>query len=429
MSDVLLDFLDASVTPYHAVAEISARLDEYGYQALNETDAWQLSAAGKYYVVRDNASIIAFIVGSAPVAEAGYRIVGAHTDSPCLRVKPNPVLNRSGCSQLAVEPYGGVLLHTWFDRDLSLAGKVSYECSDGRIETQLINMSDAVAIIPSLAIHLNRDANNNNSVNPQLHLPVVLGGVDVLRDQAALYEWLLGFVNADEVLASQILDFDLRFYPSQSAALIGEDKSLIASARLDNLLSCYIGLEALKSAGGVATSVLVCTDHEEVGSTSYSGAQGPFLSQVLQRIAGSSLHYQQALANSVLISADNAHAVHPNYADKHDGNHAPMINAGPVLKLNANMRYASDAESAALMQWLCNKAEVPMQRFSMRADMACGSTIGPLTAAGVGIRSVDVGVPQWAMHSARETAGINDIERLQRVCELFFALERLPGAK
>lgn len=353
--------------------------------------------------------------------------MGAHTDSPCLRVKPNPVKNSCGTTQLAVETYGGVLLHTWFDRDLALAGKLSYARADGSIGQQLINMSDAIAIVPSLAIHLNREANTASTVNAQNHLPVVIGGANCLKDEAAFKAWLLAFVQADDETASHILDFDLRFYPTQSAAVIGEDKSLLASARLDNLLSCHMALQALLATGGSeATALLVCSDHEEVGSVSYSGAQGTFLSQVLKRIAGAEEDVQRALAASVLISADNAHAIHPNYADKHDGNHAPQINGGPVLKINANQRYASDAESSALLQWLCDQADVPMQRFTMRADMACGSTIGPITAAGVGVRTVDVGVAQWAMHSIRETAGINDVERLTRVFELFLSLPKLP---
>ncbi len=426
MTDELCDFLDASPTPYHAVAEMVAVLNEQGFTHLDERQQWQLKPAGKYYVCRDDASIIAFVNGHKPVAESGFRIVGAHTDSPCLRLKPNPVKNKCGVSQLAVETYGGVLTHTWFDRDLALAGKLSYERSDGSINSLLVNMNDAVAIIPSLAIHLNREANSKSSVNAQQHLPAIVGG-QVFDSSDDFNQWLIELVVADDAEASTVLDFDLRFYSTQAAAIIGEDKSLIASARLDNLLSCYMGLKALSAAGSNATSVLVCTDHEEVGSVSYSGAQGPFLKQVLSRIAGSETDLQQALANSVLISADNAHAVHPNYADKHDGNHAPIVNHGPVLKINANQRYASDAESSALLHWLCNKVDVPMQRFTVRADMACGSTIGPITAAAIGVRTVDVGIAQWAMHSIRETAGIRDVDRLIRVFELFLNLNQLPS--
>lgn len=426
-NDNLIDFLDQAPTPYHAVAQMSLALEARGFSRLYEREQWQLQAGGKYYVSRDNASIIAFVCGQQDAASCGFRIVGAHTDSPCLRVKPKPVKTACGTSQLTVEPYGGVLMHTWFDRDLALAGKLSYRRADDSIGYQLVNMADAIAIIPSLAIHLNRDANTQSAVNAQNHLPVILGGTDCLRDDAAFKAWLLAFVQAEDDAATHILDFDLRFYPSQGAALIGEDKSLLASARLDNLLSCYMALDALLAAGGGdATAMIVCSDHEEVGSVSYAGAQGTFLSQVLSRVAGTAEALQRALAHSVLISADNAHAIHPNYADKHDGNHAPQINGGPVLKLNANQRYASDAESAALLQWLCDGAGVPMQRFNMRADMACGSTIGPITAAGVGVRTVDVGVAQWAMHSIRETAGIHDVERLTRVFELFFSLPKLP---
>jgi len=355
--------------------------------------------------------------------------VGAHTDSPCLKVKPNPEIINNNYLQLGVEVYGGALLNPWFDRDLSLAGRVSYLNEDGAIDHQLIDLEKAVAVIPSLAIHLDRDANDKRSINKQKDLPPILmklpeNDADTSIDFKAILLKLVNVKNASldvkPAQAEKVLSYELCFYDTQPPAVIGLHDDFIASARLDNLLSCYTGLMALIESDGKQNTLLVCSDHEEVGSMSAAGAQGPFLKSVLERLCGSDENLSRMIANSVMISADNAHGVHPNYADKHDGNHGPVLNNGPVIKINANQRYASNSQTSALFEHLCELADVPVQSFVVRSDMACGSTIGPITASEIGVKTVDVGVPTFAMHSIRELAGRWDAFYLYRVLKQFF---------
>lgn len=278
------------------------------------------------------------------------RLVGAHTDSPCLRVKPQPELHRKGYFQLGVEVYGGALLNPWFDRDLSLAGRVSWEDAQGELHSSLIDFGRPVAIIPSLAIHLDREANKTRSINAQTFLPVVLGQTETRPD---FRELLAAELQRQGGCApARVLDHELCFYDCQPAALIGLQEEFLASARLDNLLSCHIGLRSLLDATAGPGQVLVCNDHEEVGSMSASGAQGPMLKQWFERLLPDPSRRNRALAASMLISADNAHGVHPNFADRHDDNHGPLLNAGPVIKINANQRYASNSETAALFRQL-----------------------------------------------------------------------------
>jgi len=414
-NDGLLAFLNASPTPFHAVATMAARLNEAGFTLLDERQDWDCQPAGKHYVVRDG-SIIAFTVGEQPLANEGWRLFGAHTDSPCLKVKPRPELLKQGVAQLGVEVYGGALLNPWFDRDLSLAGRVYIQSTTGELTSQLVDFSRSVATIPSLAIHLDREANNERKVNPQTDLPpaVLLG--EEKSDLRQLLAVELGLSAGD-----QVLDYELCFYDRQAAAICGLKGDFISGARLDNLLSCYIGLQALLTSDSQGHAVLVCTDHEEVGSKSATGADGPFLSRVLERLAPDRVAFSKALVQSWLVSADNAHAIHPNFADRHDGNHGPKLNAGPVIKLNANQRYATSDETAARFRQLAAAENVPLQDFVVRTDLGCGSTIGPITAGRLGVKTIDVGVPQWAMHSIRETAGSLDSEMLYRITRRFFA--------
>ena len=428
----LLDFITKSPTPFHAVRTMTDILDANGYTCLNEKDQWGLQgkqpAGERYYVTRNDSSIIAFQINQA-LLDNGIMMVGAHTDSPCLKVKPNPEIINNNYLQLGVEVYGGVLLNPWFDRDLSLAGRISYLNEDDVIEHRLIDLKKAIAIIPSLAIHLDREANDKREINKQKHLPPVLmklpeGDVDAKVNFKSV---LLKIVNVDieqagtnKVKAQKILDYELSFYDVQQPAVIGLHDDFIASARLDNLLSCYTGLRALLDNDGEQNALLVCTDHEEVGSASAVGAQGPFLKSVLERLCQSDEDVSRMIANSMMISADNAHGVHPNYADKHDGNHGPLLNNGPVIKINANQRYASNSETSSVFMHLCERADVPVQSFVVRSDMACGSTIGPITASEIGVKTVDVGVPTFAMHSIRELAGRWDAYYLYRVLKQFF---------
>ncbi|MFV3385099.1 M18 family aminopeptidase [Pseudomonas sp. NY15364] len=421
----LLDFLNASPTPFHATTSLAMRLEAAGYRHLDERAPWQTEAGGRYYVTRNDSSIIAFKLGKRPAVDGGIRLVGAHTDSPCLRVKPNPELQRQGFFQLGVEVYGGALLAPWFDRDLSLAGRVTYR-RDGKVESQLIDFYQPIAVIPSLAIHLNREANQGWAINPQNELPPILA--QLASSETADFRALLAEQLAMEhdFNPDAVLDYELSFYDTQSAAIVGLNQDFIASARLDNLLSCYAGLLALIESDDEATCVLVCTDHEEVGSCSACGADGPFLEQVLRRVLPGGDAFVRAIQRSLLVSADNAHGVHPNYADKHDGNHGPKLNAGPVIKINSNQRYATNSETAGFFRHLCLENEVPVQSFVVRSDMGCGSTIGPITASQLGVRTVDIGLPTFAMHSIRELAGSHDLDHLVKVLTAFYSSSDLP---
>ena len=416
-NDGLLGFLGRATTPFHAVETMAEALETAGYTALPEDRSWSLAPGGRYYVTRNGSSLVAFRLGEE--RSAGLRMVGAHTDSPCLMVKPNPDRTRHGCYQLGVEVYGGALLNPWFDRDLSLAGRVSYSRRDGALATALVDLREPVAVIPSLAIHLDREANSNRSVNPQTDiLPLLCLPGD--GEEPALRTLLGEHLRSLGLDPAEVLDYELNFYDTQPPRCVGLHGEFIAGARLDNLLSCYTGLRALLDSTAGQPALLVCNDHEEVGSVSAAGAQGPFLRSVLERIAGDAEGYACLVDRSMLISADNAHAVHPNYPDKHDGNHGPRLGGGPVIKLNVNQRYASNSGTTALFRQLAARVGVPVQSFVTRTDMACGSTIGPLTAAAVGVRTLDVGVPTFAMHSIRETAGSEDAHGLCRILRAFY---------
>ena len=423
-NQALLEFLDASPTPFHAVYQMTGLLDRSGFQALDEKAVWHLEPGSGYYTVRNGSSIIAW---RQPTDHKGFsqglRLTGAHTDSPCLKVKPQPEMLRQGYFQLGVEVYGGVLLNPWFDRDLSLAGRVTVRDTQGQLTSHLINFNRPVATIPSLAIHLDREANSARSINAQTFLPPILGQLTSKADFRELLKQHLtdqGVNNLDVVL-----DYELAFYDCQKASLVGLDQELICSARLDNLLSCFIGLQALLASDAGPGQVLICNDHEEVGSSSACGAQGPMLAQWLERVIPAELNRYEVLANSLFVSADNAHGVHPNFADRHDDNHGPLLNKGPVIKMNANQRYASNSETSAVFRHLANQVDVTVQSFVVRSDQGCGSTIGPIVASETGIPTVDVGVPQFAMHSIRETAGSNDAWCLARVLQRLYQTENL----
>jgi len=432
MSDIhgfnedLLRFLDASPTPFHAVETMAMALRAAGFEALDERDEWQLKLGGRYFVVRNGSSLVAFSCGEGNLLQRGWRMVGAHTDSPNLKVKPTPELHRHGYFQLGVEVYGGALLNPWFDRDLGLAGRVNYENSQGDMRSCLLNITRPVGLIPSLAIHLDREANNSRTVNPQKDLPVVLLQSEEKQDFRALLAEALAAQGVADV--ATVLDYELSFYDCQNAAIVGWNGDFIASARLDNLLSCYIGMQALLNSDAQSHTILVCNDHEEVGSQSAVGAQGPMLESVLRRIAGDEVSLQRAMANSMMISADNAHGIHPNFSDRHDANHGPLLNAGPVIKNNVNQRYATNSDTSSLFRRLCADEGVAVQSFVVRSDMACGSTVGPLTAAALGVKTLDVGVPTFAMHSIRELAGSQDAYKLTKVLAAFYGLAELGVA-
>ena len=416
----LCQFLDASPTPYHAVASLQTLLEDKGFEQLHEADSWGQLNAGHYFVIRE-ASIIAFTLTGNDLSNTGIRMVGAHTDSPCLKVKPKPEKVQQSLFQLGVEVYGGALLNPWFDRDLSLAGRVSYEDPQGQIAQVIIDFKDPIATIPSLAIHLDREANQNRSINPQLHMPPILAQMDDgdKLDFRALLEQQCRQQHP-EINIGRVLDYEMCFYDTQKAAVMGLSADFITSARLDNLLSCYVGLQSLLAADNTRSALLVCNDHEEVGSQSVSGAQGTFLQAVLQRLVDGNEAYQRMVEQSLMISADNAHAIHPNYADKHDAEHGPLLNKGPVIKTNANQRYATSSQTSALFRQLCEQNDVPVQDFVVRTDMACGSTIGPITSSHIGVKTIDIGLPTFAMHSIRELAGSQDAVMLHKVLTAYF---------
>ncbi|MEH6570624.1 MAG: M18 family aminopeptidase [Halioglobus sp.] len=417
----LCHFLGKATTPFHAVKEMSKILEDSGYEVLDEDLGWNLKPGGQYYLQRNNSSLVAFVIGRDIAPADGIRMVGAHTDSPCLMVKPSPEKTRQGYFQLGVEVYGGALLNPWFDRDLSLAGRVSFESNDGQLKSDLIDFREAIATIPSLAIHLDKEANKKRSINPQTDILPIL--CQVKAGQTKDFRELLKARLLEEhpqCDVARVLDYELSFYDTQAAAVIGLEGDFVASARLDNLLSCFTGLQSLLDGDGSASSLLVCTDHEEVGSLSAAGAQGPLLSSVLKRLVSGEAEYVALTGRSMMISADNAHGIHPNYADRHDDNHGPILNKGPVIKVNANQRYATNSETAGLFRLLAARQKVPVQSFVVRSDMGCGSTIGPITAGGTGIRTIDIGVPTFAMHSIRELAGSEDAWNLYRVLHGFY---------
>ncbi len=418
----LCHFLDESPSPFHAVANMKFMLEEQGFKQLNERESWSALAAGSYYVTRNDSSLIAFRLPDKDIADTGYRMVGAHTDSPCLKVKPQPEVVKQNLLQLGVEVYGGVLLNPWFDRDLSMAGRVSFFNDKGQLCSALLNFERPVLALPSLAIHLDREANNNKSINPQKDLPPILMQLQDGETKPCFREMLKQqlLTEKPELDSCEIVDYEIYLYDCQKAAVVGLKDQFISSARLDNLLSCYVGLSSLIASDREKANLLICTDHEEVGSVSAAGAQGSFMESVLLRLAGDNERYQRMLANSMLISADNAHAIHPNFADKHDSEHGPQLNRGPVIKTNANQRYATASESSAIFRRLCQVYSVPVQDFVARTDLGCGSTIGPVIASNLGIKTIDVGVPTYAMHSIREMAGSEDADMLNTVLTGFY---------
>lgn len=407
----LIDFIDASPSPWHAVASAEQRLQAKGFVRLEEGERWQLAVRGRYYAVRGGASLIAFVTGSRPLAESGFRIVGAHTDSPGLRVKPQPAIAGDGLLRLGVEVYGGPILASFTDRDLSLAGRVVLRTAAGP-QTRLLRFEQPLLRLPNLAIHMNREVNEQGlKLNKQTELPLILGQLGEQEDAEARLRALLAGAAQGE--AADILSWELAVYDMQQGCLWGADQEFIASRQLDNLASCHAALAALMATQQpAATCIAALFDHEEVGSESAAGAGGSFVSDVLARIglqAGlDGEDSLRALARSFFISADMAHAYHPNFPAAYEPEHKVLVNGGPVIKTNASQRYSTQAETAARFMGLCEQAGVPYQQYSHRSDLGCGSTIGPIVAARLGIASVDVGSPMWAMHSARESAGAHD---------------------
>jgi aspartyl aminopeptidase len=413
--DDLVAFLDASPTPYHAVNEVQQRLEQQGFRRLDEREPFRLEPGSRAYVTRAG-SLIAFRLGTLPLSEGGFVALGAHTDSPNLRLRPQPDLSAHGYAGLGAEVYGGVLLTTWLDRDLSLAGRVTYQGG----QTALVRLPGAPCRIPNLAIHLDREVNRGGLVvNPQTALVPVFG-----RDREGSPSRVLELCarELDRGPASEILSFDLCLFDVQGANFGGQNGEFLFSARLDNLASCHAATVALSSLSNAApaTAIMALYDHEEVGSQSAVGARSAFLSQVLERItfatsSGGPEALARAMARSLFVSLDMAHAVHPNFADKHDKQHRPLLGEGPVIKVNTNQSYATDSPGQALFVEACQAEGVKPQFFVARNDIPCGSTIGPIVASRLGLRTIDVGNPMLSMHSCREMAGTADHPAMVRV--------------
>jgi aspartyl aminopeptidase len=420
----LLTFIDASPSPWHAVQSMVSRLEAAGFSKLDETEKWTLKPGGRYYVVRGDSSIIVFVHGQKPLVETGFKIIGAHTDSPGLRIKPNAAGYVDGLLRLGVEVYGGPILATFTDRDLSLAGRIGYRDEQDRIASRLVRFDQALLRLPNLAIHMNRGVNEDGlKLHKQLELPLIMSSI--AQEQLPQPYFLSILAQVSGIEAGRILSWDLNVYDTQKGVFWGAQQEFYADSQLDNLASCHAGLSALLDDAVLqADSTLVCAffDHEEIGSESHKGADGSFLPDVLQRIASAVDRddYQRALARSFMISADMAHAYQPNFPNAYDPDHKVIVNKGPVIKVNANHRYSTESVSEAMFAGWCEQSGVSYQKYSHRTDLPCGSTIGPMTSARLGIRTVDVGNPMWAMHSLRESAGVFDHDAMIRVMKRFF---------
>lgn len=453
-----MDFVNESPTPYHAVASVKKRLSKGGFQELNELKNWrnEVRPAGSYYVTRNSSSLIAFRVGKNYKNGQGVSIVGAHTDSPCLRIKPISKKNKEGFMQVGVEVYGGLLAHTWFDRDLSIAGRV-FVNKNGTFESKLVNIRKPLLRIPTLAIHFDRLANQKFEFNREEKLVPIAGQVafdkheskaktcaddpnlQISKEQFQSVQSVVQRHNRSllEAIAAEldtevdnIEDFELVLYDYQASTLGGLNNEFIFSARLDNLTSCFCATEGLLNGlSDDGIQMISLFDHEEIGSVSAQGADSTFLPDILERISGVDIEgvgqsftplVHEVRANSFLLSSDMAHGIHPNYTGNYDELNKPQLNNGPVIKINANQRYATNSPGLVLIKQIARSAEVPLQLFVVRNDHPCGSTIGPILAAKLGIRTLDLGNPQLSMHSIRETGGSFDVKHLVLLFSAFF---------
>lgn len=416
-AESLLAYIDASPSPFHAVANTKEQLKAADFTELDESDEWKLEAGGAYYVERSGGSIIAFRLPEIH-KEVKFHIVGAHTDSPCFKMKPNAATSVGNYHQWGAETYGGLLKNSWLDRDLHLSGRLTL-IINGEMVTKLVSLDSYQFRIPQLAIHLddNREA---LKLNAQQHLMPIFG----LDKEQDLLQIILD-EHKIKATSTEVAAFDLFLHDSQKSAFGGLNDEFIYAPRLDNLAMCHASLEALiKSKPHSSVSMAALFDHEEVGSVSDRGACSSFLPAILERISlslkGEREAYLAALSRSYLLSADMAHAVHPNYSERHDKDHHPLINHGPVIKHNANQRYATNSETAAYFNLLCQESGIMVQEFVSRNDCPCGSTIGPSVASKLGIKTVDVGNPMLSMHSIREMAGSKDHAKMICVFEEFF---------
>lgn len=419
----LLQYLNDSPTAYHAVKNGAALLKACGFQELKETDSWSLQKGGKYFVIKNGSALVAIAVGKGDPAKEGFRIIGAHTDSPCLKIKPGACsVTPDGYVKVNVEIYGGAILNTWFDRPLAMAGRLIVR-ENGALQEKLIQIDNPVFLIPNLCIHFHRDVNEKGAYNKQTDLlPLLCMKEEGVEKEEYLFQLIWEETGTEK---ADIADYELFLYEYQKGIFTGRNQEFISASRIDDLSMVYAGLTALTQAkAGEACQILAAFDNEEVGSTTAQGANSGLLRELLNRICKNlgltDEGYYQAVANSNSVSADLAHAVHPNYSDKHDAETRPVLGGGPVIKYSASQRYATTAMSAAYFMEACDRAGVPCQKFVNRNDIAGGSTIGPALSGLTTIPTVDMGAPILAMHSIREFGAVADMVNTERAFRAYY---------
>ncbi|NFO86981.1 M18 family aminopeptidase [Clostridium botulinum] len=423
----LLNFINNSKSAFHSAHEVKSILDKEGFVEIKECDKWDLKHGGKYYVMKNESAIIGFEIGSGDIAEEGFRLIGAHTDSPGFRIKPHAEMTvEDHYIKLNTEVYGGAILSTWFDRPLSIAGRVTLKGSNPlKPQVKLVDLNKPILIIPSLAIHMNRTINEGYEYNKQKDtLPLLTMATDKLEKDGYLLKLIAESLNVKE---KEIVDFDLFVYEYEKGCLFGMNEEFISAGRLDDLWMVYAGLVALlQSKSNKATKVLVALDNEEIGSLTSQGANSSLLENILERITlalGKDREdFKRSLSNSVMISADLAHALHPNYIEKHDPTNRPLVGKGPVIKIAASGSYSTDSYAAAIFKQVCKNADVPCQEFVNRSDVKGGTTIGPITASKLNIPVIDMGAPLLSMHSVRELASVKDNEYTIKAFTEFLSL-------
>lgn len=423
----LIDYIDRSVTTFHAVKTTKEILDDNGFEKLSLKSNWKLKKGGKYYTIKNNSALIAFRIGEGDLAKIGFRLIGAHTDSPTFRIKPNPEMSViDNYLKLNTEVYGGPIMNSWFDRPLSIAGRVMVKGEDVfNPKGHLVDFKRPILTIPNLAIHINREVNSKFEINPQKHTLPILSMID---EEFEKNNYLLKIIGKElDINYEDILDFDLFLYSTEKGELVGLNEEFISVGKLDNLAMVHAGIYGLMdSESGESTNIVAAFDHEEVGSRTKQGAGSPLLKNIMKRI-GNNLkldeeEYFRSLENSFMISADMAHAVHPNFVDKADPNNRPVINKGPTIKIAANQAYTTDAYSSAVYEGICRKIDVPVQKFTNPSDKKGGSTIGPISSSQININSIDLGNPILAMHSIRELGGVKDHYHIYRSFVEYFNL-------
>lgn len=423
----LIEFLYNSPSASHGVESVKNILNEEGFTEIKEADKWKLKKGDKHYVVKNESALIAFEVGNENIEETGFRLVGAHTDVPGFRIKPNPqMISENKYVRLNTEVYGGPILHTWYDRPLSIAGKVAVRGkSPLKPEIKLVNINKPLLIIPSLAIHMNREVNNGYKYNAQVDTLPLIG---LINEKLEKENYLMNILAQElNVNKEDILNFELGLYEFEKGSLIGMNEELISSGRFDDLWMVYAGIKALVNSKETdATKVMVCVDNEEIGSRTAQGASSSILNNLLERIilglGKDKESYYRTLSNSIMISADLSHAVHPNLGDKHDPTNRPVLGNGPVLKIAASGSYSTDSFNGAVFAGVCESANVPFQKFVNRSDVRGGSTIGPITSALLNIAVIDMGAPVLGMHSIRELAAVKDNYYTIKAFTEFFSL-------